>query len=281
MMANTAQSGAEGVDDGTETESGSGAEAETVDRADLERKVKETYRSVALSPTAAYHFEIGRGLAERLGYDPADLDRIPAAAIDSFAGVGYHFDLAAIERGDEVLDLGSGSGMDAFVAALHVGESGRVTGVDMTDEQLEKSRRLGEEAGRSTVTFERSYIEALPFAAESFDVVTSNGVINLSADKRQVFREASRVLRPGGRLAISDIVTREQMPARITCNSDLWASCIGGAMQVDDYRRTIEDAGFGTVAIRENPEYAFLSDSARGASETYGVTSVSLTAVKR
>lgn len=113
-----------------------------VDTAELEQKVKSMYSDVALNPKGEYHFEMGRGLTEKLGYEKADLDRIPAAAIESFAGVGYYFDIANLKEGEQVLDLGSGSGMDVFVAALKVGNTGHISGVDMTDEQLKKSERL-------------------------------------------------------------------------------------------------------------------------------------------
>lgn len=247
----------------------------------LEREVKSMYRDVAESADADFHFEMGRPLAERLGYRTADLDRVPAEAIDSFAGVGYHFDLADLHEGDDVLDLGSGSGMDAFVAALHVGDAGSVTGLDMTDEQLTKARRLCDEAGMENVSFEQGYIEDLPFADESFDVVVSNGVINLSAEKRQVFAEVSRVLRPAGRLALSDIISETRMPASIKSNVDLWAACIGGAEQVTDYTEMIETPGFENVEVRENPQYEFISDQASSACQKYGVKSISLSARKR
>ncbi|MFC7156529.1 methyltransferase domain-containing protein [Halomarina halobia] len=246
----------------------------------LEREVKNVYRNVAETPTEEFHFEMGRELAERLGYPPADLDRIPAEAVESFAGVGYHFDLADIREGDDVLDLGSGSGTDAFVAALHVGDTGSVTGLDMTDEQLEKARRLREEAGMDGVSFERGYIEELPFEDATFDVVISNGVINLSAEKERVFAEASRVLASGGRLAISDIVSERRMPERIKTDADLWAACIGGAEQVDSYTTTVEAAGFEVTDVRDNTRYQFISDRAANACQTYGVKSISLSAHK-
>jgi arsenite methyltransferase len=246
----------------------------------LEREVKAVYRDVATAPEGEFHFEMGRKLAERLGYDPEDLDRIPAEAIDSFAGVGSHFDLAGISEGDRVLDLGSGSGMDAFVAALHVGETGSVTGLDMTDEQLENARRLRDEAGMENVTFEKGYIEELPFEDGTFDVVISNGVVNLSAEKDRVFEEVSRVLVPGGRLVLSDIISEERMPERIKSDADLWAACIGGAEQIDDYTATIEMPGFGVTELRENPQYEFTSERAQGACLRYGVKSVSLGARK-
>ena len=154
-----------------------------VDAAELEQKVKKMYREVALNPKGEYHFEMGRGLAEKLGYEKNDLDRIPASAIDSFAGVGYYFDLANLKEGEQVLDLGSGSGMDVFVAALKVGSTGHVSGVDMTDEQLQKSERLRNENNFNNISFHKAYIEKLPFDDASFDVVISNGVINLCPDK--------------------------------------------------------------------------------------------------
>lgn len=247
----------------------------------LEREVKTVYRDVARSPEAEFHFEMGRPLAERLGYPSSDLDRVPAAAIDSFAGVGYHFDLAGLREGDDVLDLGSGSGMDAFVAALHVGTTGSVRGLDMTDEQLENARRLRDEAEFDAVSFEKGYIEDLPFEDEAFDVVVSNGVINLSAAKGRVFEEVGRVLKPGGRLALSDIISETRMPERIKADADLWAACIGGAEQVDDYTALIETPGFDLVDVRENPNYEFASDRALSACQTYGVKSISLSARKR
>ncbi|WP_416137820.1 methyltransferase domain-containing protein [Halomonas sp. HK25] len=251
-----------------------------VDRDELEARVKSMYREVAETPEADFHFEMGRALAERLGYDPDALDRIPAAAIDSFAGVGHFLDLAAIQPGETVLDLGSGSGMDSLLAALTAGPAGRVLGLDMTDAQREKAARLAREGGFHNLEFHAGYIEAPPFPDASADVVISNGVINLSADKPRVFAEAARVLKPGGRLALADIVTESPLPESVSCNATLWAACIGGASQQDDYRAAIEAAGLTIRTLREHPEYRFLTDSARGASETWGVKSISLLAVK-
>ena len=245
-----------------------------VDR--LERAVKSVYRDVAEAPTEEYHFEMGRGLAERLGYPASDLDRVPAAALESFAGVGYHFDLASLDEGDRVLDLGSGSGTDAFVSALHVGDSGSVTGLDMTDQQLAKARQLRDEAEMDNVSFEKGYVEDVPADDGAFDVVISNGVINLSADKRRVFEEVNRVLAPGGRLAVSDIISEQRMPESIKNDEDLWAACIGGAEQVDHYTALIEAAGFEVTDVRENAQYEFLSEQAANACQKYGVKSVSL-----
>ncbi|TYL37895.1 methyltransferase type 11 [Natronococcus pandeyae] len=254
---------------------------EMLDVEKLEREVKAVYRDVAQTPDEEYHFEMGRPLAERLGYSAADLDRVPTEAIDSFAGVGYHFDLATLQEGDAVLDLGCGSGMDVFVAALHVGDSGRVTGLDMTDEQLEKARELRDAAGFENVAFEQGYVEDLPFEDESFDVVVSNGVINLSAEKDRVFAEISRVLRSDGRLALSDIISERRLSEGIKNDADLWAACIGGAEQIDDYTELIETPGFEITEVRDNTEYEFTSDQAQSACQKYGVKSISLGARKR
>ena len=252
-----------------------------VDASELEQKVKKMYSDVALNPKGEYHFEMGRGLAEKLGYEKNDLDLIPAAAIDSFAGVGYYFDMAAIKEGEQVLDLGSGSGMDVFVAALKTGSNGHVSGVDMTDEQLKKAEDLRKENKFENVSFHKTYIEKLPFADDSFDVVISNGVINLCTDKGKVFTEVARVLKPGGRMAIADIVTEKQLPENVVCNSTLWAACIGGAAQQDDYRTAIEQAGMEILLVRNNDAYGFISRSAQGASRDYGVKSVSVFAQKK
>jgi len=251
-----------------------------VDVDELREKVKVMYRAVATEPSGTFHFEIGRGLARRLGYPEDDLDQVPSEAIESFAGVGYHLGLAEIVAGERVVDLGSGSGMDAFIAALRAGSTGEVVGVDMTDEQLAKARRLGERDGFTGVRFEQGYIENAPVDAGWADVVVSNGVINLCDDKAAVFREIARMLASGGRMAISDIVTELQLTEAIVCDVNLWASCIGGAMQRDDYRNAIESAGLEVQEIRENPEYEFISDSAQGATKTFGVKSVSILAVK-
>jgi ubiquinone/menaquinone biosynthesis C-methylase UbiE len=250
-----------------------------VDAGDLERKVKEMYTQVATNPEGRFHFEMGRAMAARLGYTDAELDSAPAEAVQSFAGVGYYFDLAALQTGEHVVDLGSGSGMDSFIAARKVGQRGYVTGIDMTDAQLAKAERLGQERAFDEVRFRKAFIDATGLPGASCDAVISNGVINLSPDKPAVFREAARLLRPGGRLAIADIVTDVQLPEHVSCNATLWAACIGGAMQIDAFAGMIEQAGLTVTAMKANPEYQFLSKSAQGATRTYGVRSVSLLAV--
>jgi SAM-dependent methyltransferase len=255
-------------------------QARRLDVAALEQQVKAMYRSVALEPQGKFHFEMGRGLTERLGYAPADLDAIPAQAIDSFAGVGYYFDLAALRPGETVVDLGSGSGTDAFVAALKVGSHGRVIGIDMTDEQLAKAERLRAAARLDQVSFRKAYIHATGLDPACCDALISNGVINLAPDKAAVFREAARLLKPGGRVALSDIVTEVKLPDGITCNATLWAACIGGALPIDEYVRAVESAGLGVRTVRDNAQYRFISENAQGAAKKYGVKSISLLAVK-
>jgi ubiquinone/menaquinone biosynthesis C-methylase UbiE len=251
-----------------------------LDTVALEQKVKAMYRAVALEPQGDFHFEMGREMAERLGYAPADLDAVPAGSIDSFAGVGYYFDLAELKRGERVVDLGSGSGLDSFVAALKVGGAGSVTGIDMTDEQLAKAERLRLAGRFANIAFKKGYIQATGLPAGSCDCVISNGVVNLAPDKEEVFREAARLLRPGGRLALADIVTERQLPEGVTCDATLWAACIGGAMQEDGYAAAVERAGLRVLRRRDNPQYQFISKNAQGAARKYGVKSISLVAVK-
>jgi ubiquinone/menaquinone biosynthesis C-methylase UbiE len=251
-----------------------------VDRASLEHKVKSMYSDVATNPHGEFHFEMGRTMAERLGYAAADLDRVPQEAIESFAGVGHFFHFADLQPGEHVVDLGSGSGMDSFVAALKVGATGQVVGVDMTDLQLAKATRLAQTHAVPTVTYHKAYIEDTGLAAESYDCVISNGVINLAPDKTRVFQEAARLLRKNGRLAIADIVTELPLPENVVCNADLWAACIGGAAQQLDYRTAIETAGLRIERVAENGEYRFISERARKATAKWGVKSVSILARK-
>jgi ubiquinone/menaquinone biosynthesis C-methylase UbiE len=235
------------------------------------------YRDVANEVKRDLHFPIGRPVAESLGY-PADLlDRLPVDAVSSFAGVGYHFGLARLRPGERVLDLGSGSGMDVFAAAAQVGPQGSVTGVDITPEQLRKSARLVRD---EHVSFHRARIEELPFNAGSFDVVISNGVVNLSSNKRRVFAEAARVLRAGGRLALADIVTERQIATRTACQAELWAACIAGASQTEHYLADLASGGLELQLVQPSAGYRFKSERAQQASEKYGAHSISLLALK-
>jgi arsenite methyltransferase len=248
-----------------------------VDGERLEAEVKDMYRHVAREEEAELHFEVGRGLAEHLGYAAELLDAIPAEAVASFAGVGHHLDLVALQPGEAVLDLGSGSGTDIFCAAVLVGESGRVVGVDITDAQLEKAAQLRDRDGFSQVELVEARIEELPFEDASFDAVISNGVINLSLFKGRVFAEAARVLRPGGRLGIADIVSGRALKERTRRNVELWAACVAGAIPRRDYLEAIEAQGLEVKQVRKN-DYRFVSERALEACSTYEVESVSLLA---
>jgi arsenite methyltransferase len=250
-----------------------------VDGERLEAEVKDMYRHVAREEDAQLHFEVGRGLAEHLGYAGELLDAIPAEALASFAGVGHQLDLAALRPGEDVLDLGSGSGTDVFCAAVLVGESGHVVGVDITDEQLDKAARLRDREALSQVELVEAHIEELPFDDASFDVVLSNGVINLSPFKGRVFAEAARVLRPGGRLAISDIVSGRALKERTRRNVELWAACVAGAIPRSNYLEAVETQGLQVKEVRKN-DYRFISERALDACNTYEVESISLVAVK-
>jgi arsenite methyltransferase len=250
-----------------------------VDGARLEAEVTEMYRRVAGGEEAELHFQVGRGLAEHLGYPSALLDTIPAEALASFAGVGYHLDLAALKPGEAVLDLGSGSGTDVFCAAVMVGDSGHVVGVDITDEQLAKAKGLRDLEGFSQVEFIEAHTEELPFEDASFDAVLSNGVINLSPAKGRVFAEAARVLRPGGRLVIADIVSGRALKERTRRNVELWAACIAGAIPRSNYLKALEGEGLQVGELRKN-DYRFVSARALDACNTYEVESISLVAAK-
>jgi SAM-dependent methyltransferase len=250
---------------------------------DVERvrgDIKDMYRDVARRPDGEFHFAMGRPLAERLGYPQEWLDAVPAEAAASFAGVGHMLDLARLQPGARVLDLGSGSGTDAFIAAHLVGPDGTVLGVDMTDAQLAKARELRDAAGVRNVAFVEGYVEEPPAEPQSIDAVVSNGVINLVPDKHAVFRAAAAVLRPGGRLAIADIVSARPLKERTRRNTQLWAACIAGAVTLDDYLAAITAAGLTVRTVRENRAYGFLSPRAVETAERYAVTSVSIEALK-
>jgi len=193
-----------------------------VDSETLRAEVRDKYRHVALDPGGAYHFHTGRGLAERLGYDPAVIGGLPERAVESFAGVGNPFSLRGLEPGERVVDVGSGAGFDTFVAAHHVGSTGYVVGVDMTAEMLDKSRQNAALLALDHVEFRDGLAEALPAEDGWADVVISNGVINLCADKRAVFAEIHRVLRPGGWLQFADIANGRPVPTEALRDIDLW-----------------------------------------------------------
>jgi arsenite methyltransferase len=193
-----------------------------VDADVLRAEVRDKYRAVALEPEATHHFHTGRFLAGHLGYNPDWTDPIPEPAIESFAGVANPFALRHLEPGERVVDVGSGAGFDAFVAARQVGDQGRVVGVDMTPEMLAKARRNAELVGAANVEFRHGLAEELPVADGWADVVVSNGVFNLCPDKRAAFEEAHRVLRPGGVVQFADIANGQPVPEGALRDIDLW-----------------------------------------------------------
>ena len=193
-----------------------------VDPDALREQVRGKYREVALDPGASFHFHTGRALASRLGYKPAAVGALPDRAVESFAGVGNPFSLRRLVPDERVVDVGSGAGFDSFIAAGQVGPGGQVVGIDMTPEMLAKSRRTAEALGLTHVQFREGFAEALPVQDGWADVVISNGVINLCADKQVVFAEIFRVLRPGGRLQFADIANGRPVPIEALRDIDLW-----------------------------------------------------------
>ena len=186
--------------------------------------------------------------AQRIGYSSAQIESIPDAATMGL-GCGNPQAIARLKPGETVLDLGSGAGFDCFLAAKAVGETGRVIGVDMTDGMVRKARRNAKKAGIGNVSFRDGEIENLPVADSTVDVIMSNCVINLSPEKEAVFREAYRVLKPGGRLAISDVVAVRPLPASMLADRQMHCACIGGAALVADLRQILEMTGFEKVEI--------------------------------
>jgi len=193
-----------------------------VDPGTLREQVKEKYREVAMNPRGSFHFHTGRPLAARLGYDENVIASFPESAVEAFAGVANPFSLRSLMEGERVVDLGSGGGFDCFVASMQVGPKGHVVGVDMTREMLLKARGAAAEMGLNHVEFREGLMEDLPVGDGWADVVISNGVINLCADKKRIFSEIDRVLRPGGRIQFADIAHGKPVPEEVIRNIDLW-----------------------------------------------------------
>ena len=195
-----------------------------VDPDALREEVRLKYAEVAVEPDNEFHFHTGRPLAKRLGYDQAAVDALPDAAVESFAGVANPFSMQDLAPGETVVDAGAGAGFDSFVAAGQVGPGGAVVGIDMTPEMLSKSRATAASMGADNVDFREGLLEAIPVADSWADVVISNGVFNLCADKKQVFEDVFRVLKPGGRLQFADIANGAPVPEGAMHNVDLWTA---------------------------------------------------------
>jgi arsenite methyltransferase len=224
---------------------------------DVRKKVSEAYTEAVIT---------GKGITKHtspvekakmatfVGYDPAELSILPNDAVASSFGCGNPLAFSGVSEGDVVLDLGSGAGIDLILAAKKVGADGKVIGIDMTDEMIERARKNIEEAGHSNVEVRKGVIEELPVDDSSVDWVISNCVINLSPDKSKVFGEIARVLKPGGQMSVSDIVA-ENLPPEIRENQDLYCSCIGGAISEDEYLAGLRKAGLSDVEVKERLEY--------------------------
>jgi arsenite methyltransferase len=244
--------------------------------------VRNMYTAVAERPGEEYHFPTGRRACEYVGYPAEELDHVPAMALESFAGVGYPFAAACVQAGDVVLDIGSGSGTDLIIAALRVGPHGRAIGLDVTEAMRRKAAANARAAGLENVELMDGNAEQIPLPDASVDAVTSNGVINLVPDKAAAVREIFRVLRPGGRVQIADIVVRDLPSAACRAQPELWAECIVGATTKADYVDTFRAAGFEHVEQLEELDYfaASTSESTRRTAGGFGAHAIVLRARK-
>ncbi|MCI0361822.1 MAG: arsenite methyltransferase [Planctomycetaceae bacterium] len=213
----------------------------------LERAVQSHYGSVATSGLSSSHAGV-RAVAAAFGYSPGELDAIPGEA-NLGLSCGNPTAFASLKPGETVVDLGCGGGLDVFLAARRVGPSGRAIGIDMTPEMLALARKNAERAGLANVEFHQAMIDRLPLADGAVDCVISNCVINLAPDKRAVFREIARVLRPGGRVALSDIALKRPLPDELSRNLAAYIGCIAGAMPIDEYRAGLAAAGLADVDV--------------------------------
>jgi SAM-dependent methyltransferase/TusA-related sulfurtransferase len=244
--------------------------------------VRAMYTDVARHPDRSYHFPTGAAACEFVGYPPERIDRLPASAVESFAGVGYPFAANVIRQGDTVLDIGSGSGTDVLIATHGVGRGGNVIALDMTDAMLAKLRANLAAAGADNVQPLEGNAERLPLPDASVDVVTSNGVLNLVPDKAAAFAEMYRVLEPGGRVQIADIALGRPITGECASNPQMWAECVVGATLEDEYVRLLRSAGFDRIEILGQLDYfsASVSAETRAIAQSFGACSIVLRAVK-
>lgn len=190
----------------------------------LREQVQEKYKQVAINPAQEFHFHTGRYLAEKLGYSSELYNHFPESAIESFAGVNNPFSARELNSGEKVVDIGCGAGFDCYIAAGLVGESGQVVGVDMTDEMLQKANQNAKAMELNNVGFEQGYLEEIPVEKSWADTVISNGVINLCVDKKRIFKEILRILKPGGFLQFADIANSKAVPQEAINNIELWTA---------------------------------------------------------
>ncbi len=244
--------------------------------------VKGLYTQVATNPQKTYHFPLGRKALLHVGYLEKEINKLPETALESFAGVGYPHAAGAIKPGDTVLDIGSGSGTDALIAHIRAGPKGRVFGLDITDAMIEKANTNIAKMRARNVKILKGDATKIPLDNASVDVVTSNGVLNLVPDKRKAFREIYRVLKPGGKIQISDIVVKSDVQKVCGLIPQLWADCIGGAAVERGYLKTIRDARFKGVRVIRRLDYfaASSSDNTRRLTKTFGAESVVIKGTK-
>lgn len=220
-----------------------------VDTAVLRDAIRVEYEAVATDPSRGFHFHTGRPLARLLGYADALLDGIPEDAIASMAGTGNPFALGPVGEGERVVDCGSGAGVDSILAGRLVGATGAVIGIDMTDGMLRKARAAATAAGAANVEFREGFLEALPVDTAWADLVISNGVLNLVPDKAAALAEMHRVLRPGGRLQLADIVLGRAVSDDAKQDVSLWTGCIAGGLSRAELAALVSQAGFRDVQV--------------------------------
>ena len=243
------------------------------------RAVCDMYTDVALHPEKVFHFPTGRLACLFVGYPAAQLDLLPAAAVESFAGVGYPFEAELIGPDDSVLDIGSGSGTDTLLASTM---ASHVYALDMTQAMLDKLRRNVLAMGASGVQALEGNAEEIPLPDASVDVITSNGVLNLVPDKGRAFAEIARVLRPGGRLQISDIALRNPVSEKSRADPQLWAECVVGAVVEEDYLLLLNEAGLKVEIISRQDYFSgSVSADTRRAARTLGAHAITLRGVRR
>lgn len=222
----------------------------------IKNTVKEKYAEAALKVLGGKTGSCCDPISEHL-YDSSQTTGLPEGAVLASLGCGNPTALAELHQGETVLDLGSGGGIDVLLSAKRVGPTGKAYGLDMTDEMLTLARDNQAKAGATNVEFLKGEIENIPLPAATVDVIISNCVINLSADKRRVMQEAFRVLKPGGRFAVSDVVCRGEIPPAVRRSMELWVGCVAGALQEADYRRLLQDAGFVDIDVESTRVYEF------------------------